>query len=111
MAEERLEEWRYHLAARVTGGPKPYIMAAETIRYGEETFEGFRAPSTPAFFLSLALKHRDAVNDTLTAHEQDLGAIEYPKLFDLLESMLASIVFAYSSLEAVANEEIPSDFV
>jgi hypothetical protein len=70
-------------------------------------------PSAPALLLNQSII---AYNNALTIHpflidsKPSVGEDISPRVFDFLELMMASIIFAYSSLEAFANEEIPENY-
>ena len=81
-------------------------------KHGEREI-GFGDPSAPALFLNLSYNSR---TEALILHP---FLNEWPpsddeptsRLFDYLELVTASIVFAYSALESFANEEVPPDFL
>ena len=74
---------------------------------------GFGDPSAPALFLNQSYK---SLSEALDLH---LFLSDWPpsdeeptsRIFDYLELVTASIVFAYSALESFANEEVPAEFI
>lgn len=83
---------------------------------------GIRLPSAPALYVSLARRHgheAQALRASLEAsstwevmHDGVLKVTEAneSKLFDFFESIVASVICAYTALETFANESIPEGF-
>ena len=75
----------------------------------------FGLPSAPALFLGLAheafmsYKNEDLMH--LFDHPQSLYPLDHRPLFDFYGQFAAHVVFAYTALEAWANETIPDSFV
>lgn len=75
---------------------------------------GFGDPSAPALFLNQAYKAFETANEInpfLTNTPALVNSISTAKIFDYLEAICASIIFAHTALEAFTNEEIPDEFV
>jgi hypothetical protein len=82
------------------------------VRYGEESF-GLMIPNTTALFLNLShicyLQAEQLVNKCVL--NKRVGHLPDSDVFEFYEQMMASIVFAYTSLESFVNEELPDDYI
>lgn len=125
MSEEYFTEadWRCHIVVRLaaptilpgTSTPLP----AGAIGKGLAKIDyqanrvGFSIPNATALFLNLSKRHHKLANVTAQAFSSDpkSQSLTDVDIFSYLEDVMASVVFAYSALEAFANEEIPDDFV
>lgn len=116
-------DWRYRTATVLTEKwESPYtgntylpgtpVSKSTFVRHGDQELK-LGDPSAPALFLNLA--HRSYVhamekhplqNDTKLPKNVDPSRIAY----DYLEAIMSSIIFAFSSIEAWANEEIPDNY-
>lgn len=73
----------------------------------------FSIPNATALFFNLSKKHYESarvISQTFSSGP-DLQSPTDEDIFSYLEDVMASVVFAYTALEAFANEEIPDDFV
>ena len=82
---------------------------------GDERPVGFCLPSAPALFLSLSYRaHRSSERAFRSARFGDytarLGEPAYTAMFDFFELRTQHVIFAFSALEAYANECIPDPF-
>jgi len=74
----------------------------------------FNNPSGPALFLSLSQK---AYEQAIKIHPYKNSSVHFSTkdsstpVFDYLEQIMSSIVFACSALESFANEAIPEDYL
>lgn len=117
-------DWRYRAATVVTEdhlGPGGQVLAAKGtpitattfVNYGDKKI-GFGDPSATALFLNQSHK---AYIEAMRLHPY--GSEWLPRtyddattrVFDYLEAICASIIFAYAALEAFVNEELPEDHV
>lgn len=82
------------------------------VRYGEEHF-GLIIPNTTALFLNLShicyLQAEQLINKCVV--NKRVGYLPDSDVFEFYEQMMASIVFAYTSLESFVNEELPDDYI
>jgi hypothetical protein len=79
-----------------------------------ETEIGFGDPSASALFLNQAHKSfqvANEINPFRAMQSTTVHNISTTKIYDYLEAICASIIFALTSLEAFTNEEIPNDFI
>ena len=78
---------------------------------------GFCVPSAPALFLDLSKKaRREAIGmksqPTFVDFKPGKSAfIDSKNLFDFLEQMMASVVFAYTAIESFANLAVPENYI
>lgn len=92
------------------------VIQSTAVEASEERFS-VGVPSAPALFLDLSKKayiEATALKSTPNFFLRQPGkskSIESKLFFDFLEQMMASIVFAYTSVESFANLAIPSDYV
>jgi hypothetical protein len=115
-------DWRYRVVTTITKDSKlPSGKIAKTgapvsvttfIKHGEKTL-AIGDPSAPALFLSQSHKAYEQALQTHpfaktlpTGDESTVSA----KVYDYLECIMTSVLFAFSALEAFANEEIPENF-
>lgn len=127
MSKEKLPiesiDWRYRAATTLTKDWKSpdtgilyekgsSITVVTYIKHGEKRIR-IGDPSAPALFLSLSYKfHEQALKkhpflvDCPISNKKDPIIVTY----DYLELIMASIIFAYTAIEAFANEELPEDF-
>lgn len=120
-----LIDWRYRVATTIT---EDYIDASSGVVYPAGSFvttdtyvkHGNRRarlgdPSAAALFLNSS--HR-AYQQAIAQHP--FLATDWPpkdgtdpsvRIYDYLEEVIASIVFAYTALESFANEMIPEEFI
>lgn len=89
------------------------VSVSTSVRHGKRTI-GIGDPSAPALFLNqsykayeLSQKNHPLLIENPDALGDDLSAFVY----DYLEQIMASIIFAYTAIEAFANEEIPEDYI
>jgi hypothetical protein len=78
----------------------------------------FGMPSGPALFLSLSrrawLASERLLNQDVFEYDSIAkywGPTDHAHLFDLFEYRMENIVFAYTAIEAYANESVPADYV
>ncbi len=73
----------------------------------------FPIPNATALFFNLSNRHYKSARVTSQrfSSSPDLQSLTDEDIFSYLEDVMASVVFAYTALEAFANEEIPDDFV
>ncbi len=127
MSEERPPildvDWRYRVATTLEEDClSPYtgvlhkkgspIIVSTFFRHGDRRIT-VGDPSAPALFLSQshkayerALEIHPFLGKRLPASGEDPSI----RVYDYLESIMASIVFAYMAIEAFANEELPENF-
>ena len=75
---------------------------------------GFGDPSAPALFLNQAYKAFETakeLNPFIANTPISVSNDSTARIFDYLEAICASIIFAHTALEAFTNEEIPDNFV
>ena len=73
----------------------------------------FSIPNATALFLNLSRRYYESASmiaQTFSAGSK-LQSLQDVDVFSYLENIMASIAFAYTALEAFANEEIPDDYV
>lgn len=90
------------------------IMRATTEVVGSRIVS-FGLPSAPALYLYLSRKFFEArqasdINGFFDDHPQGIWPDSHTKLFDYLENAIAEITFAFTALEAFANESVPKGF-
>jgi hypothetical protein len=73
----------------------------------------FSIPNSTALFLNLSKQHYESARSAAKtfASGPNLQSLIDTDIFSYLEDIMASVVFAYTALEAFANEEIPDDFL
>jgi hypothetical protein len=76
---------------------------------------GFGLPSAPAVFLHLAHRAYCKVSDVnplslFDQHPQGIWPDDQGPLFDFLEDIITHVTFAFTALEAFANEQIPDGY-
>ena len=115
-------DWRYRVVTTITKDailPSGKIAKAGSsvsvtslFKNGGKTLS-IGDPSAPALFLSQshkaylqAIQIQPFTTTFPTEEESKVSAVVY----DYLEFMMTSVLFAFSALEAFANEEIPKDF-
>lgn len=79
--------------------------------YGQDRM-AVTLPSATALFLNLSRTHYKLASQAADRFPsgQDPVSPDDENLFGYTESIMASVVFAYTALESFANEEIPDDF-
>ncbi len=125
MSKEKFSiDWRYRAATTLAKDWKsPYtgilhkkgtpVTAATYIKHGEKRIH-IGDPSAPALFLSLSYKfHEQALKKHPFLIDWPISNKKDPTIetYDYLELIMASIIFAYTAIEAFANEELPEDFI
>lgn len=125
MSEEYYTEadWRCHIVVRLTtpatlpGSNTPLPAGAIGKGVAEIDYQAnrvaFSIPNATALFLNLSKRHYEAALATAQTFSSGpkLQSLTDMDIFSYLEDVMASVVFAYTSLEAFANEAIPDDFV
>lgn len=109
-----VEDSRYHAIGPVGTG---LGMIATTEKIGEKVV-GFGLPSAPSLYLNIArgahLKRASIdLNGIFVAHPPPQGTWpeDHGPLFNYFEYFACEVIFAFTALEAFANEVIPPDFV
>jgi hypothetical protein len=125
-SKEPIEEmdWRYRVATFIKEdslSPSGKVIYEKGTPVTVSTFAkynnievGFGDPSAPALFLNQAYKAFETANEINPFRANtptSVNNISTAKIFDYLEAICASIIFAHTALEAFTNEEIPDDFV
>lgn len=122
--EKPLRDWRYRVVTTLTkdfksphkgilhkkGAP---VSVITSVKHGELRVS-IGDPSAPALFLSQAHKAYEQAIKIHPFRDSNLspeGGDPSPIVYDYLELLMASIIFAYTAIEAFVNEEIPEDFV
>jgi hypothetical protein len=105
------EDGRYYAIDKFGTG----LASIATSEKLKENVVSFGLPSGPALFLHLAhrayLKVKDIDSLSLfDRHDQGIWPNDQSQLFDFLENSISHSVFAFTALEAFANESIPNDF-
>ncbi|MFA5838203.1 MAG: hypothetical protein WC837_14755 [Bellilinea sp.] len=116
-------DWRYRVATtlakdaklptgRIAKAGSPASLTTH-IKHGRKIIS-IGDPSASALFLSQSYKSytqaiqiHPFINELPTGEENKVSAIVY----DYLECIMTAVIFAYSSVEAFANEEIPEDLL
>lgn len=125
MAEGYITEadWRchivVHLAAQASLPGSNTLLPIGSIGKGIAVIDykasriAFPIPNATALFLNLSKRHYESARVTAQTFSSgsDLQSLTDADIFSYLEDVMASVVFAYTALEAFANEEIPDDFV
>lgn len=95
------------------------LMISTHVRY-QKRILSFGLPSVPALFLDFSYnlwKEAQEMFDGGIFRESKIGDQDHlwpsnqGQLFDILEKKMGAIVFAFSALEAFANEYIPEDYI
>ena len=116
-------DWRYRVATTLDKDFKsPYtgilhkkgtpISVTIFVEHGNQRIS-IGDPSAPALFLSQSNKaYEEAINihPFLGNEPSAERRTSSPVVYDYLELIMSSIIFAYTAIEAFANEEIPDDF-
>lgn len=107
------EDWRFH-AIDAAGTGLGMLATTEKVT---KRHLSFGLPSAPALYLSLARtahENRCSINvdSCFVDHPKPQGI--YPEdhriLFDFFELFIAEVIFAFTAIEAFANESIPPSF-
>lgn len=90
------------------------VLGGGVVEDGEKTI-GFCLPSAPALFLSLSYRAHRSSEQALRAarfgdYKVTLRDHAYTSVFDFFELRTQHVIFAFSALEAYANECIPDPF-
>lgn len=89
------------------------VSLSTSVRHGRRTI-GIGDPSAPALFLSQSYKAYELSQKNhpfIIENPDTLGDELSAFVYDYLEQIMASIIFAYTAIEAFANEEISEDYV
>lgn len=80
----------------------------------------FGLPNMAALYLNLARKLHEESNEPISKHDfakrhprytSQLGVYDDAAFFNLLEKRIASVIFAYTAVEAFANMQIPKEYI
>ncbi|MBD1862183.1 MULTISPECIES: hypothetical protein [Trichocoleus] len=116
-------DWRCHIVVRLTapatlpGSNTSLPVGAIGKGVAEIDYKAnrvaFPIPNATALFLNLSRRHYEAARVAAQTFSSgpDSHFLADEDVFSYLEEIMASVVFAYTALEAFANEEIPDDFV
>lgn len=89
------------------------VKQAAIIHYGEERI-GITIPSATALLLNLSqtcyLQAEQLISKCISS-KNEFGHLSEIDVFAFYEQMMASIVFAHTSLESFVNEEIPDNYI
>jgi len=116
-------DWRYRVVTTIIKDAKlpsgkiakagSSASVTTVIKHGRKTLS-IGDPSATALYLSQshksytqAIQNHPFVNELPATEENELSA----RVYDYLECIMTSVLFAFSSLEAFANEEIPEDLI
>lgn len=111
------EDWRFHAIG--PGGTGLFILATSEnpSKLSNRVFS-FGLPSAPALYLSLAIDARNRRNfynllNLFIEHPKPQGIWpeEHTDLFGFFQEFAAEVIFAFTAIEAFANEVIPSGYV
>jgi hypothetical protein len=108
LEEDFLSPWTNQLHKK--GTP---VTLTTAVKHGDKPLY-FGEPSAPALFLSQAFKaYTEAIRiqPYLANETPSSGAGTSAAIYDYLELIISSVIAAYTSLEAFANEEIPKEFI
>lgn len=119
--EADIVDWRTRIATKlVKDAVSPYgtpLKAGTTLTLlNMVKHEGkeirFSDPSAPALFLNQSRHLLKSAHELLPIHNVQFSTKgdTSTRVFDYLEFVMGSIVFAYTALECFANEEIPNEF-
>ena len=90
------------------------VTEAAIIHHGEERI-GITTPNATALFLNLSqachLQAEQLISKCISNKNEFGHLLEEIDVFAFYEQMMASIVFAHTSLESFVNEEIPDDYI
>lgn len=97
------------------------VMLTAILKKGAGTFN-FGVPNMTALFIDFSYKlwekstkylHETSFDEMPSkhVHEKTAYPLVHANLFDFMEERMGAIVFAYSALEAFANEYIPDDYI
>jgi len=105
------EDGRYCAIGKLGTG----LGSIATVEKLKKKVVSFGLPSGPALFLHLSHRAYLKVKDIdplslFDRHDQGTWPDDQSKLFDFLEDSISYSVFAFTALEAFANESIPNDF-
>ena len=99
---------------------EPVILSLSAVGEYKGFRVGFPLPSAPALFLNLSYKNHlnatEFLENAISAarfYEKSAveGSLPASSVYDYLELIMASLVFAYTALESFANEQIPETYV
>ncbi len=115
-------DWRYRVVTSLAKDVvlpsgktaiKGTAVSVSTFFKHDKTMLSIGDPSAPALYLSLAhkaytksLKLHPFKNPISSSNEYELST----KVYDYLEQISATVIFAFSALEAFANEALPDKF-
>ncbi len=116
-------DWRYRVVTTLAEDFKsPYtgilhkkgapVSVTTFVKHGKKRIS-IGDPSAPALFLSQshkAYQQAIGIHPFVSESSHAEGGDSSPRVYDYLELIMASIVFAYSAIEAFVNEEIPESF-
>jgi len=89
------------------------ITQAAIIHHGKERI-GITIPNATALLLNLSqISHLQAEQliSKCLSNKDNFGHLPDSDVFTFYEQMMASIVFAYTSLESFVNEELPDEYI
>lgn len=106
------EDGRYYAIDKFRTG----LAAIATAERIEKRVISFGLPSGPALFLHIAHQAYSRIRgiaplSLFDQHEQGIWPDNQGPLFDFMEDFISHIVFAFTSIEAFANETIPADYI
>jgi len=121
------EDWRFQAITTLskpfkspwTGKLHPVgtpVKAISTVRFNSKLLS-FGIPNATAMFLNISHNFWEKANEILKEQPFTKSSNKHIHFendsiaFDFFENIMGSIVFAYTALEAFANEEIPNDYV
>lgn len=93
--------------------PGAAVRQAAIIHHGKERL-GITIPNATALLLNLSqMCHRQAgqLISKSISNKDKFSHLPEPHVFAFYEQMMASIVFAYTSLESFVNEELPDNYI
>jgi hypothetical protein len=93
--------------------PGAAVTQAAIIHYGKGRI-GITIPNATALLLNLSqISHVQAEQliSKCLSNKDNFGHLPDSDVFTFYEQMMASIVFAYTSLESFVNEELPDDYI
>jgi hypothetical protein len=99
---------------------EPVILSLSAVGEYKGFRVGFSLPSAPALFLNLSYKSHlnasefldNAISKARFCEKSAVeGSLPASSVYDYLELIMASLVFAYTALESFANEQIPEAHV
>jgi hypothetical protein len=109
-------DWRFH-AVQANGDQLFMVATTEKLHKSSKRVVGFALPCAPALYLQLANDARcrrlavDVATEFVT-HPPPQGAYpdNHSRLFDFFQNFAAEVIFAFTAIEAFANENIPEAF-